>query len=153
MAHQQACLVYVAATAEKRDAVRVQLKEAGYTVCEVKADLEEALASQAGQTALSDGLKECIESSDVCVFLLPEDPASDGLMGAAAGAADSCGKPVVGVIEGRRSTYPEEFQDTAHSMVREGSPSFPKAIGGEEIWERADRTRVTERPFKTVKCQ
>lgn len=153
MAHQQACLVYVAATAEKRDAVRTQLEEAGYAVCEVKADLEEALAGQAGETALSEGLKECIESSDVCVFLLPEDPASDGIMGAAAGAADSCGKPVIGVIAGSRSAYPEEFQDTAHSMVREDSPSFSKAIGGEEIWERPDRTRITERTFKTVKCQ
>lgn len=150
---KRACLVYVAATASKREAVRRQLEESGYSICEVKADLEDAIAAQAGEDSLPDALRTCIESSEVAVFLLPEDSASDGLMGQAAGAADSCGKPVIGVIEGSRSIYPEEFQDTAHSMIREGSTTLPAALAGEEIWEKADRTRIVERPFKTVRCQ
>lgn len=153
MGAKRACLVYVTATASKRDAVRGHLEECGYSICEVKADLEDAIAAQAGEDALPDALKICIESSDVSVFLLPEDPAFDGLMGPAAGAADSCDKPVIGVVEGVRGIYPEEFQDTAHSMIREGSTTLPAALAGEEIWEKADRTRIVERPFKTVRCQ
>ena len=150
---KKACLVYVTPTAAQRPGVREQLEHDGFTVCEVKADLEDAIAAQAGSDDLPTSLKDCISGSEVCVFLLPDEASGDGLLAGAAGYADASGKSIVCIVSGTRTTYPEVFQDAAESMLRDGSSSLKDALSGGEIWESADKTKIQKRPMTHVKCQ
>jgi hypothetical protein len=150
---KRACLVFVAATEGGRDGVRVRLEQAGYVVCEVKADLEDAVAAREGGSNVPAALAECISSSELCIFLLPEEESSDGILGEAAGLANQLEKRFVGVVAGDRVGYPESFDDHAQSMVRQGSTRLDDAICGTEVWERPDRSPVADRPIKHVRCQ
>ena len=150
---KRACLVFVTATASKRGPVKARLEEDGYSVCEVKAELEYALAARAGESELPIALVECISGSDLCVFLLPEDQADDALVGGAATLANKLQKRVVGVVAGARAVYPESFDDHAASMVREDSVRLHDAICGSEIWERPNGSLIGDRPIKHVRCQ
>lgn len=150
---KRACLIYVTATENDRAAVREKLEGAGYVVCEVKAELNEAVAAKAGEDGLRDEITACVGASELCVFLLPEDDADDGVIGTAAGYADSLGKRLIGVVAGIRVSYPDVLEDFAPSMVRIGSERLRQAIEGEEVWERPDRTPVLDRPIRHVRCQ
>ena len=150
---KRACLVYVAATDGSRAAVRARLERLDYVVCEVKAELADALAAQSGQGELPTELAECISASDLCVFLLPEAGVDDGLLGDAAGLANQLGKPILGVVVGGRTEYPQSFDDHARSMVREDSDRFDDAACGTEIWEQPDRTPVGGRKIRHIRCQ
>lgn len=150
---KRACLIYVTPTAAQRAGVREQLEQDGFTVCEVKADLEDAIAAQTGSEELPDPLKDCIAGSDVAVFLLPDEASGDGLLTGAAGYADAAGKSIVCIVSGARTAYPEIFQDAADSMLRDGSGSLKEALSGGEIWEGADKAKITKRPMTHVKCQ
>lgn len=146
-------MVYVEATADRVAEVREQLEKQGYSVCEAEASVVEAEAAQAGEAGLPGALERCIATSDVCVFLLPKELASDGALGQGAGFADQAGKLIIGIVSGDRAVYPEQFQDAASSMIRDKSAALPEALKNGEIWEKATGERVIERPFKTVKCQ
>lgn len=150
---KRACLIYVEATAARRDKVKSRLIENGYSVCEVKAELDDALAAQAGQPGLPAALSECIAGSELCVFLLPEAQTSDCLLDSAAGLSNQLGKRIVGVVAGAREKYPRSFDDNAAAMVREGSARLDDAICGAEVWERPDRSQVADRPIKHIRCQ
>lgn len=150
---KRACIVYVAATAGERAAVRKELEGAGYVVCEVKAEIEEALAAKAGQDGLREELAACIGASELCVFLLPEDDAQDGEIGTAAGYADGLGKRLIGVVAGARTSYPDVMEDFAPSMIRVGSERLAEAIAGADIWEAADRSPIADRKIRHVRCQ
>jgi hypothetical protein len=152
--HKHACLVYVAATASSRGAVKARLEQEGYLVCEEKAELEDALAAHQGnKDHLPAALAECISAADLCVFLLPEGQADDGVLDEAASLANQLGKRIVGIVAGTRDRYPEPFDDHAHSMVREDSDRLDDAICGSEVWERPDRSPVGDRPIKHIRCQ
>lgn len=150
---KRACLVYVKATEGGRAAIRDRLEQRGYTVCEAEAELEDALAAQQGVSNLPAPLAQCISMSDLSVFLLPEDAATDGAIGGAGGLANQLGKRIVGVVAGARVKYPESFDDYAHAMVREDSGRFDDAISGTEVWEQPDRSPVADRPIKHIRCQ
>ena len=150
---KRACLIYVLATEDDRGPVRQKLENAGYMVCEVKAEFDEVLAAKEGEEGLREEITACISASELCVFLLPEDDQQDGEIGTAAGYADNLGKRLIGVVAGNRISYPEILEDFAPSMVRVGSDRLGGAIAGEAIWEAADRTPVADRPIKHVRCQ
>jgi hypothetical protein len=150
---KRACLIYVTATENDRAAVREELEGAGYVVCEVKAELDEALAAKAGEDGLRDEITACVGASELCIFLLPEDDADDGVIGTAAGYADSLGKRLIGIVAGSRTSYPDVLEDFAPSMVRVGSDRLAQAIAGDDVWEAADRSPVADRPIKHVRCQ
>lgn len=153
MSQKRACLIYVSATEDGVLAAQQRLEAQGYSVCAVEADDADAKAAQSGDGGLPEPLMNCIESSDVCVFLLPSEAASDCLLGASAGAAIGQGKPIVGIVWGQRGDYPEEFGDYARSMVRRDSERIEDALAGAEIWEGPDRTLVPPRTIKHVRCQ
>jgi hypothetical protein len=150
---KHACLMYVQATEKNRTEVRDQLSVAGYVVCEVRAELDEAQAAKAGEENLRDEIRDCVDNADLCVFLIPEDDEQDAQIGVAAGYADSAGKPLLGVVDGQRTTFPDVLEDFAPSMVRVGSERLTQAFAGDAIWERPDRTIVEARPIKHVRCQ
>jgi hypothetical protein len=150
---KHACLVYVTATEAGCDAARVRLEQSGYSVCEVKAELDVALAAQAGQAGLPIPLAECITGSDLCVFLLPEEDKDDCGLGGAAGLAGQLGKRMIGLVAGARTEYPESFEAGAGSMLRVGSDRLNDAIDGTEIWEGRDQSPVVDRPIKHIRCQ
>lgn len=150
---KRACLVYVAATEDGREEVRRRLEQSGYAVCEVKAEHDVALAAQAGHASLPDVLMECIAGSNLCLFLLPEEEASDGCLSGAAGLASRLGKRIIGIVAGTRIKYPESFGDSAGSMLRVDSDRLDNAISGSDFWERQDRSLVVDRPIKHVRCQ
>lgn len=153
METKKACLVFVTATADQRAAVRSQLETDGLTVCEVRADLEDAIAGQSGSDVLPQGLEACMADAEVCVFLLPDQPEEDGMLAGAAAGADASGKTLVCVVTGARTVYPEIFQDAAESLLRDGSSSLSEAVSGGSVWEGADKSRVTKRKMTHVKCQ
>ena len=66
---RKACLIYVTATEGLRRPVRAELERAGFTVCEVKADIEDARAAKAGDDRLPPELSACLRDADLCVFL------------------------------------------------------------------------------------
>ncbi len=150
---KRACLVYVTATEGGRNAVKVRLEQRGYSVCEVRAEFDEALAAKAGKADLPIALAECIAGSDLCVFLLPEAEVDDCALDKASGLASQLAKRVIGVVAGIRTKYPESFDDSAQSMVRENSNRLDDAISGIEVWERPDRSPVADRTIKHVRCQ
>ncbi len=154
MANQKrACLVYVAATRPGVEAMKQELESAGYDVCAVEAVLDEATKAQAGEAGLPYALEECIRSSDLCVFLLPEEASHDGALGGGAGLAGQLGKRLICIVAGDRENYPEEFDDAADSMLRQGSDRLDDALNGNDAWERPDRSPVADRPIKHVRCQ
>lgn len=148
-----ACLIYVTATANKRQAVTDSLHRQGYRVREFKAPLKDALAARAGRTAIPAALAQCIADADLCVFLLPESDKDDCTLNAAAELAGGSGKRIIGVVSGDRHQYPESFEDTAESMVRDGSPRLDAAINGAKVWERPDRSPVDDRKIRHQRCQ
>lgn len=150
---KRACLVYVAATAAHRGPVKARLETNGYSVCEVEAPLEDALAAREGFADLPADLVDCISNSEVCVFLLPEDSANDGALDDAAGLANRLKKRIVGVVAGARDLYPQSFDDHAKSMVRDDSDRLDDAICGSEVWERPDRSPVGPRTITHIRCQ
>lgn len=153
MHEKRACLVYVDATANACPATRERLEREGYVVCEILADSDDALAAQAGDGDLPKELMDCISASDLCVFLLPEQPTLDGAFDICAGTADQLGKTIVGVVQGGRIKYPPNFDECAHSMLRENSDRFEDAVRGTEIWETVDRKPIADRPIKNIRCQ
>lgn len=148
-----ACLVYVAATANKRQAVVDRLHREGYQVREFKAPLKDALSAKAGRTPIPAALAQCIADADLCVFLLPEAEQDDCILGAAVELAGGSGKRVIGVVSGDRHQYPEGFEDIAESMLRHGSDRLEAAIRGDKIWERPDRSPVEDRKITHQRCQ
>jgi hypothetical protein len=150
---KRACLIYVTATADDCGPVRARLEGAGYVVCEVRAELDDAWVAQAGVGDLPEGLSECIAQSDICVFLLPADQVSDGALSGAASLAQSAGKRMVGVVAGARDRYPEALDDHAGAMLRQGSGQLIAAIEGGEIWEKPGGTEAPVREIRHVRCQ
>jgi hypothetical protein len=150
---KRACLIYVAATAAAREGVRRALEGQGFNVCEVEATEEEAAEAQAGEQDLPRELKECIEASDTCVFLLPPDATDDGLLPAGAGAAEGAGKSVIGVVCGVRNELPQIFEDIAQAVVLEGSSRLCDVILGQEIFEDATGTPRPPREIDHIRCQ
>lgn len=150
---KRACLVYVAATEAGRHEVRARLEGSGYTVCEVKVELDVAIAAQAGETALPAALVDCISGSSLCIFLLPEMESDDCILGDAAGLSNQLGKRTIGIVAGARTKYPPTFEDQAESMLRLGSERLADAISGIEIWEKPDRSIVSDRTIDHIRCQ
>jgi hypothetical protein len=150
---KRACLIYVTATADDRGPTRASLEGAGYVVCEVRAELDDALLAQAGEGDLPESLSECIAQSDICVFLLPADQGNDGALSGAASLAQRAGKRMVGIVAGARDHYPEALEDCADAMVRQGSEQLSAAIDGREIWERPDGSPAPAREIRHVRCQ
>lgn len=150
---KRACLIYVSATAGMVPAARARLEAEGYGVCEVLADLDTAAAAAAQDgSVLPSPLKDCIDTADLCVFLLPEDAASDGLMVAGGGLASELGKPFIGVIDGGRDALPDPFEQDSAGIVYDCDESLSEAIKGDRSFRNPDGT-VRERGIRHLKCQ
>jgi hypothetical protein len=151
---KKACLVYVKATEHNLEAVRFALLEAGYSICEVKAELKDAIAAKESQfEQVPKELKDCITESELCIFLLPEDEAEDGYLGGSASFAHKSEKRIIGVVAGARTVFPQPFEDAADSMIRAGSKRLSDVIAGKEIWENPDSSPVADRNIPRIKCQ
>jgi hypothetical protein len=150
---RKACLVYVAATADRRANVRSALEARGYKVDEVEVPVPEAAAAQSTEGETPEGLRDCVHTADLCVFLLPEEEADDGLLGAAGGVADGLGKPLLGVFCGERIEAPQVFEDIGGAVVRQDSDRLLDAIDGKEIFENPDGSLRERRKIDHVKCQ
>ncbi|MGQ3263459.1 hypothetical protein [Phenylobacterium sp.] len=144
-------MIYVEATSESRAEIVAQLQTKGYAVCEVLAAV--APMSLLEEENLPPEMAECILGADICILLLPEDPKNDGMIGRCAAAVDQAGHPMVCVVAGARSEYPEAIDDHSQSLVRAGSTRFDAALDGVEMWEEPSGELRKERPFTTVKCQ
>ncbi|MEG8033703.1 hypothetical protein QP179_20030 [Sphingomonas aurantiaca] len=150
---KRACLVYVTATSGARASARSRLEAEGFEVCEVLADVDAALAAEAGREDLPPDLKACIDGAELCVFLLPEDGASDGCMGVGGGYASESGKPFVAVVGGERETIPAVFDADAAAIVYDCDSELVDAIRGDTSFKKPDGTRVDDRSINHVKCQ
>jgi len=150
---KRACLIYVSATARMVPAARARIEAEGYEVCEVLADLATATTAAAQDgSALPPALKDCIETADLCVFLLPEDAVGDGCMASGGGLASELGKPFIGVIEGDRDVLPEPFEKDAAGIVHDCDDALSKAIKGDRSFKNPDGT-ARERSIRHLKCQ
>lgn len=147
-----ACVVYVASTKVELAPVKQNLESEGYKVTSllVSADIAQYIKDNQGQ--VPPKIREYIEQADLCIFLLPEEPAEDSGMQGAAGLASQIGKRVVGLVAGSRTIYPTEF-DLAGSMIRLSSPRLKSVIQGENIWEEADKSPAKERDINHQRCQ
>jgi len=150
---QRACLIYVSTTAGMVQAAQARLESEGYKVCKVLADTDTATSAMAETgSALPDKLKTCIETADLCVFLLPEAAADDGCMASGGALASELGKPFVGVVEGERVDLPESFEEDAAGIVLDCDESLSEAIRGDRSFKKSDGT-LRERTIRHLKCQ
>ena len=147
-----ACVIYVASTKVELDPVKQNLEREGYKVTPllVSADVAQYIKDNDGQ--VPPKIRECIEQADLCIFLLPEEPAEDSGIQGAAGLAGEMGKRVVGLVDGYRAIYPTEFE-LAGSMIRLSSPRLKSVIQGENIWEEADKSPAKDRDIDHQRCQ
>lgn len=147
-----ACVIYVASTSVELATVKQSLERESYKVRSllVSADVAQYIRDNDGQ--VPPKVRECIEQADLCIFLLPEDPAEDSGLHGAAGLAGQMGKRVVGLVAGSRAIYPAEFE-LAGSMVRFSSPRLRSVIQGENIWEEADTSPAKDRDIDHQRCQ
>lgn len=150
---KRACLIYVKATEAMCNAVRARLEAQGYSVCEARAEVEDAVAAQGGSTDLPAELLTCITQSELCVFLLPEEADGDGLMGGAADVAGGLEKQMVCVVAGSRTDYPTELDDHAQAIIRDDSDRLDDAICGAEVREAPDRSPSPDRKIDHIRCQ
>jgi hypothetical protein len=134
-------------------AARARLLDEGYEVCEVLADLEAATAAAASTgSALPTALKKCVESADLCVFLLPADSSKDGYIASGGSLSSEIGKPFIGVLDGGREALPASFEQDASGVVHDCDEGFSAAIRGDRSFRNADGT-VRERTIRHLKCQ
>lgn len=150
---KRACLIYVMATAGLRAVARVRLEAEGYEVCEVLADEDAALAAQAGDPKLPDDLKACIESAELCVFLLPADAANDGCLGAGGNFASQLGKPFIAAVDGAREVLPQAFDADAAGVVRDFGEALTDALRGDQKFKDVGGASTREVKIKVIKCQ
>lgn len=150
---KRACLVYVTATSGARASARSRLEAEGFEVCEVLADVDAALAAKAGREDLPPELKACIDGAELCVFLLPEDGASDGYLGAGGGYASEIGKPFVAAVVGARETLPAVFDADAAAIVHDCDSRLADAIKGDSSFKKPDGTKTDDRSIRHIKCQ
>ncbi len=150
---KKACLIYVTATAGLRAGARARLEAEGYEICEVLADLDDAVAAEAGQPAISPQLKDCIDAAEVCIFLLPEDGSGDGCIGAGGNYASEVGKPFIAVVAGSRETLPQSFDADAAGVVHDCEDGLVDAIRGDTSFNRPDGSKAPPRKIDHVKCQ
>ena len=150
---KKGCLVYVTATAGLRAGARARLEAEGYKVCEVLADLDDAIAAEAGEPFLSADLKACIDAADLCVFLLPEDAAGDGCMGAGGNYASELGKPFIAAVEGAREVLPQAFDADAAGVVHGLDEELTDAIRGNSSFKKPDGSNAPLRKTDHIKCQ
>lgn len=147
-----ACVIYVAVTKAELSPVKKSLESEGYkvTCLLVSADVAQYIKDNDGK--VPPEIRENIEQADLCIFLLPEDPAEDSGMQGAVGLAGQMGKRVVGLVAGSRDIYPTEFE-LAGSMIRLSSPRLKSVIQGENIWEEADESPTKDRSIDHQRCQ
>ena len=138
-------------TSHRRAEARARLEASGYLVTEVEADPSEA--SNVTEDGVPTALAECLESSELCVFLLPDDQDDDGLIGASAATSGAQDKPIICIVSGDRTEYPQGIEDHADSVIRECNESFDEAIGGKHVWQAPDGSPVPPRKIKHVICQ
>jgi hypothetical protein len=150
---RRACLLYVAATANVREAARVKLEQEGYTVCEVRAELEVARAAEAGDVDLPAEVTDCMTGADLCVFLIPEYEVGDGLLVGCGGLAVELGKRFIVVAAGARETFPQVVDDGASAIVRDCDEGLIGAIRGDRVFVKPDGSRSPDRPIDHVRCQ
>lgn len=150
---KRACLVYVTATSGARASARSRLEAEGFAVCEVLADVDAALAAEAGIEDLPPDLEACIDGAELCVFLFPEDGTSDGCLGAGGGYASEIGKPFVAVMDGARETLPAVFDADAAAIVHDCDSGLADAIRGDTSFKKPDGTKTDDRSINHVKCQ
>jgi hypothetical protein len=149
--HRKACIIYVPETAGSVAKVRVELEEQGFTVCE--ADAAEAANGHLSQGQLPQPLLDCMDGTELCVFLLPAMPVDDGLIGACAAAAAGADIRMIGAYANARVVFPEALDEQAESIVRVEGPNLAEAISGSPIWEKPDGQRAADREITRVRCQ
>jgi hypothetical protein len=152
-ATKRACLIYVSATAGMVSPARARLEAEGYAVCEVLADIDTATAASVNDIdALPSAVRECVETADLCVFLLPQDVANDGGIPAGGSLASTLGKPFIGIVQGEREAAPDPFEQDAAGIVHDCDETLAKAIRGDRSFRNPDGT-VRERSIRHLKCQ
>ncbi|WP_157073603.1 hypothetical protein [Sphingomonas soli] len=150
---KRACLVYIAATATSVDSVRSRLEGEGYAICVIEAQPDDAVAAQSGERDLPPELLQCIENSDICVFLIPEEPGASGDLCAGIGVANSEGKRTIAVLCGDPKQIPEGVDDLADAVVKIDSDRLIPAVEGEDVWESPSAKPDEPRKTNRVKCQ
>ncbi len=147
----KACLIYTQQSKHMLLQTITKLTDEGYTVCSLESVLRDAIDAQSSKNGLPMQITECIEKSDICVFLLPEQSKDDEGLGGACTFANQTAKPVIGIMAGHYTEVPQEFDDCAQSMIREKSKIGPAII--EEIWENTDGSKAEGRKIIHIKCQ
>ncbi|MFC5343566.1 hypothetical protein ACETK8_10040 [Brevundimonas staleyi] len=149
--HRKACIIYVPATAGSVAKVRAEMEEGGFSVCE--ADAAEAAEGLLPQGELPQALVDCMDGTELCIFLLPAVPVDDGLIDACAAVAGGADIRMIGAYAGARDAFPEALDEQAESIVRVDGPNLAEAISGSPIWEKPDGQRAPDREISRVRCQ
>lgn len=150
---KKACLVYVASTAALIAEARARLEAEGYDVSEILANLDDVIAAEVGEPVLPESLKDCVNGADLCVFLLPEDAADDGCLGAGGSYASELGIPFIAVMVGGRDTLPPSFDADAAGVVRDCGNGLVNAIQGDPSFKNPDGSPASPRKTDHIKCQ
>lgn len=149
---KNACLIYVIATKHELPRVQGELEKNGYKICAVLAAAEDVRKLRTDSDGIPERIRKCIESADLCIFLVPEEEEQDGGIHGAVALAGQLGKRIIGLISGSRTIYPEGF-DVAGAIIRASSPRLTSVIQGEDTWEAVDMTAIKDRIIDHQRCQ
>jgi hypothetical protein len=153
MNKKKACLIFTAQTKQHVEKTASEIANKGYAVCSVQADTEVAVAAKLGNSDLPVEILNCIRDADLCVVILPEDPAHDGAIDACAAQSNQLATAIICLVDGVRSEIPANIDDQARSCLRVGSSNLSAAIDGAEIWENSDGTAAPDRKIRHQQCQ
>lgn len=150
---KRVCVIYVSATASDKAVLRERLEQLGHEVRDHEVTVEQAQAISDDGANLPPEILDCITWAEECVVLLPEAPAYDSGLGGVAAAAESRGKPILGVTCGTRTDAPPIFEEHGQAVLPLNSPRLPDAINGCEVFENPDCTPRERRKIDHIKCQ
>jgi len=145
---KKACVIFVARLEEKAAFVAASLESEGFDVCLHQASEEDARAAKGGGT-VNAGIAKCLDSADVCVFLIDDEEQYSGIGWAAIGA----GTRVVGVLVGANAKASADIDEIGSSVLPISSENLGKALTGEDVWEGVDGKPVKPRNPRRQKCQ
>jgi hypothetical protein len=145
----KACVVCVSAMKIEARSLAASLRQGGLEVCEEVVDVVTAAALTEGHGTVPQQVLDCIQSADVCYFLLEGGTEIAPSFGECLRFAATLGKKIVAIVEGQ---LPSIVDDVADTVLVPGSKMAVASAMGDVSSDHPART-AGPREIERVKCQ
>jgi hypothetical protein len=149
---KKACVLFGSEKTNEAEQLRVQLEQAGCTVCltEITIDVAKVVQNKDAEN-FPEEVTICLDGADLCFILISEGIL--GCAGAIGGAASDGGCRVIS-IGGSPDNLPTQLDDLVDSHLPDvNDENLPSVVDGESICIGPDKVRRPTRKEDRVKCQ